>query len=103
MTITYANGTTVEGIVLARTDGMMRLALRGCGDSVELAAGPEGTWVSEFGETVRIGSTAAQADTAEVLDEFICPQDLVAHLVDYLDQSAAPLPAPAFTACAAVL
>ena len=79
MTIAYPNGTTIEGIVLARTENWMRVAVRGCRDSVEYTAGPEGSWISETGETVRIGNRSITS--AEALDEFICPQDLVERLV----------------------
>lgn len=80
MTFTYSSGTTVEGIVLARTDGWMRVAVRGCRDSVEFVAGPDGAWLSESGETVRLGNRPVSA-MAGALDEFICPQDLADRLV----------------------
>lgn len=84
MTFTYSSGTTVEGIVLARTDTWMRVAVRGCRDSVEFVAGPDGTWVSESGETVRIGSRPVSA-VGGGLDEFICSQDLAERLVSAPD------------------
>lgn len=80
MTFTYPNGTKIEGIILARTDAWMRVAVRGCRDSVEFVAGPDGTWVSESGETVRIGSRPGST-AGGALDEFICPQDLAERLV----------------------
>lgn len=80
MTFTYPNGIKVEGIILARTDAYIRVAVRGCRDSVEFVAGPGGTWVSESGETVRIGNRPVSAIT-KALDEFICPQDLAERLV----------------------
>lgn len=87
MTITYANGTKVEGIVLARSEEGMRIALRGCRDSVEFVARPDGTWLSETGEIVRIGSQSADASPGESLEDFLCPQDLVARLVGTLDMA----------------
>lgn len=79
MTFTYSNGTKVEGIILARSETWMRVAVRGCRDSVEFVAGPDGTWVSESGETVQIGSRPVAAVAAD-LDEFICPRDLAERL-----------------------
>ena len=84
MTITYANGTRVQGIALVRTDGLMRVALRGCRDSVEFIAGANGTWLSESGEPVRIGEHSARQIKAHTLDEFICPQDVLSRLVGAL-------------------
>ena len=84
MTITYANGLKVEGIVLARTEDGMRIALRGCRDSVEFVPGPGGTWISESGEVVHIGNPVHGA-SADSLDDFLCPQDLVARLVGTLE------------------
>lgn len=87
MTITYANGMKVEGIVLARTEEWMRVALRGCRDSVEFVPGPADTWHSETGEIVRIGAHPARPAT-DNLDDFICPQELVERLVGTLDLAA---------------
>jgi hypothetical protein len=79
MTITYANGTTVEGIALVCTDGLMRVALRGYADSVEFIAGEDGTWLSESGEPVHIAEGTPRLMTAESLDEFICPPHVLAN------------------------
>jgi hypothetical protein len=87
MTITYANGMQVEGIVLARTEEWMRVAVRGYRDSVEFVARPQGTWQSETGEAVHIGAHPRVQATAETLDEFICPQELAQHLVGSLDMA----------------
>lgn len=87
MTITYANGTIVEGIVLVRSEEGIRIALRGCRDSVEFVARPDGTWLSESGEIVRIGSQSPDAASGESLEDFLCPQDLVARLVGTLDMA----------------
>ena len=77
MTITYANGTMVEGIALVCTDDCMRVALRGCRDSVEFVAGPDGSWLSESGEAVQIGDEAPRPLKADALDDFICPQEVL--------------------------
>ena len=81
MTITYPNGMKIEGIVLARTEEWIRVALRGCRDSVEFLAGPDGSWYAESGEPVRFGEPAPQTTTSECLDEFLCPQELISRLV----------------------
>lgn len=84
MTITYANGTTVEGIALVRTDGLMRVALKGCRDSVEFVAASDGTWISESGERVRLGDHTPKPVKTHSLDEFLCPQDVMARLLGAL-------------------
>jgi hypothetical protein len=81
MMITFANGTKVQAVVLARTDQSMRLALRGYRDCVEFTAGPDRTWISESGEIARIGGDHSRTAATETLDEFLCPQDLVAQLM----------------------
>jgi len=85
MTITYANGMQVEGIVLARTEDSMRVAVRGWRDSVEFVPGPGDTWESETGEVVHIGAHPRVPATIEGLDEFICPEELARHLVGSLE------------------
>ena len=77
MTITYANGTMVEGIALVCTDGFMRVALRGCRDAVEFVAGTDGTWLSESSEPVQIGQDVPRSVKADALDEFICSQEVL--------------------------
>lgn len=77
MTITYANGTMVEGIALVCTDGFMRVALRGCRDSVEFVAGAEGTWLDESGEPVLIGHDTPRPVKADALEDFICSQEVL--------------------------
>jgi len=81
MTITYANGAMVEAIVLMRTDELMRVALRGYRDAVEFVAGPDGTWLSESGEPVRIGDRLPQLVQMAAIDDFICPQDVMDRLL----------------------
>jgi hypothetical protein len=98
MTITYANGTMVEGIALVCTDGFMRVALRGCRDSVEFVAGSDGTWLSESGEPVRIGDQAPQPVRTNALDEFICSPDVMERLMSALASD----PGLSFSASSAV-
>ena len=71
----------VEAIVLMRTDELMRVALRGYRDAVEFVAGEDGTWLSESGEPVRIGSRLPQIVKMEAIDDFICSQDVMDQLL----------------------
>ena len=75
----------VEGIALVCTDGLMRVALRGCRDSVEFVEGADGIWLSESGEPVRIGDRAPQPVKTDAWEEFICPQDVMASLLGSLE------------------
>jgi len=59
----------------------MRVALRGCRDSVEFIAGPDGTWLSESGEPVHIGDRVPRLVKPAGLDEFICPADVLSRLL----------------------
>ena len=89
MTITYANGTTHEGIVLMRAEGFIRVAVRGCRDSVEFAPGPNETWISELGEPVQIADQPAHNTATETIEDFICPQDTISRLVGILGMTSA--------------
>ena len=84
MTITYANGTMVEGVALVCTDGLMRVAIKGCRDSVEFIAGADGSWLSESGEPVQIGDRLPQLIKSEIMEDFLCPQDVMARLLGLL-------------------
>jgi hypothetical protein len=87
MTITYANGTTLEGIVLMRAEGFIRVALRGCRDSVEFVPGPNGTWISEYGEPVQMGDEPVHTGATQAIEEFICSQDEISRLVGSLQMA----------------
>jgi hypothetical protein len=91
MIIRYANGRTIQGVALARTDTSMRVALQGGHDVVQFS-NINGRWVSEDCEPVNIGSAAAQASAAEPVseEEFICTPDLASHLVKLLYQEHEP-------------
>jgi hypothetical protein len=82
MTITFANGTSVEGITLVRTDGLMRVAVRGSHDAVEFVSSSDGTWLSESGEPVLIGERASHKSKIHSLDELLCPHDVMTQLLD---------------------
>ena len=93
MTIRYANGKIVEGLALVCTRESMRLALRGCRDAVEFTAAPDGTWLSESGEPVEISPHLPHALNSDCLEEFICPPDVMARLLDGLQTGAGLDPA----------
>ena len=84
MTIRYADGKAIEGVTLARTANMMRVAAEGSDDAVEFIK-VHGTWISEDCEPVTIEygprrnslATPAEADC-------ICPPELAARLIDLL-------------------
>ena len=89
MIIRYANGRTIQGVALARTDTTIRVALQGCHDVVQFT-NMQGRWVSEDCEPVTIGSAAAQTSAAEPVSEndFVCAPDLADRLVRLLYQEA---------------
>ena len=66
----------------------MRVALRGCRDAVELTAASDGTWLSESGEPVEIGPNVPHVSSSESLEEFICPPDVMARLLEVLQSGA---------------
>lgn len=67
--------------MLAHTDGLMRVAVRGCRDAVEFIEGPDGLWLSDSGEPVLLGSPLVQRPIPESLDEFICPPDTLTRVL----------------------
>jgi hypothetical protein len=81
MTITFANGTSVEGVTLVRTDGLMRVALRGSHDAVEFVSGSDGSWLAESGEPVLIGERPSHKSRTHSLDELLCPHDVMTQLL----------------------
>ena len=84
MTLRYANGLTVEAVLLSRTEGKMRVALKGSDDVVELRE-LSGTWVTDDCEPVQVSfawQNAAPAPTSE--EECICPPELAARLIQLL-------------------
>ncbi len=85
MTITFADGRAIQGIVLNRTDDTLRAATRESGDIVELHTS-DGLWVSEKGEPVQIEFVWERRSAKEELTEsdFICSHDLAALLVQLL-------------------
>jgi len=85
MTIRYANGTVVEGILLRRTESSMRVAVPGGEDTLEFTRIHQ-VWVSEDCEPVRIEFNWQRHRAEDTFSEanFICPHELAAHLLHVL-------------------
>ena len=86
MIIRYADGKTLEGILLYRSESEIRVAVPGCEDIVEFKRVNE-IWVSEDCEPARIDfGSPARAETGEPLSpaDFICSHELAAHLIHLL-------------------
>jgi hypothetical protein len=85
MIITYANGTTLEAILVTRHEHTIRVAVRGGDDLLEFKD-INGTWVSEDCEPVRIEFEwqrhGHQPEVSEA--DCICSQDLAARLIHLL-------------------
>jgi len=62
MTIHYADGRTVQGVILFRGDNIIRAALKGGGDVAEFTS-LNGTWICEEMRTsqnrLRVGASVA--------------------------------------------
>lgn len=85
MILIYADGSTTEAFLLARTENQIRVAIPGSDDPLELT-NVHGTWVSEDCEPVRV-EFAWQGKTRErVLEEAdcICSHELAARLLHLL-------------------
>ena len=84
MTIRYANGHTVEAVLLSRTENGMRVALQGSEDVLVLSQ-VNGLWVTEECEPVEVRfawESPAAPPVAEA--DFICSPELAARLIDML-------------------
>lgn len=85
MIIQYANGMTMEGVALSRTEDTMRMALRGHNDAIELFQ-VNGCWITEDWQPVRI---QPEPDPDNCLssaseDEFVCSHELASRLIHLL-------------------
>ena len=86
MTITYPNGTALNAVVLSREDEEIRAIAPGCDDVLAFTR-IRGTWVSEELEPVTIqfecqSATGAPAEYSD--DDYICPKELAASLIESL-------------------
>jgi len=86
MIIRYADGRTVEAALLAREGNTMRVALQDGQDVVEFIDA-QGTWLGENLETVEIvfeWQRRLQPAEDPNDESFICPPELVDHLLRLL-------------------
>jgi len=84
MTITYANGQTMQAALVIRTDNRIRVAFPGCEDLTEFTQ-IDGTWVSEDCEAVQIQFGWPARPAREYQEEdFVCSQELAARLIHLL-------------------
>ena len=86
MTITYPNGTVLPAVVLSRDAEEIRAIAPGCDDVLAFTR-IQGMWVSEDLEPVTIAfeyQTAAGAPDAYSDDDYICPKELAASLIQTL-------------------
>src|ERR1035437_10709497 len=85
MTITYANGTVLEAIVLAHEEEALRVAVAGEGD-VSTFLRIHGIWISEECEPVAVEFAWQRHGAVDVLDEVdcICPKKLASGLISML-------------------
>src|ERR1035437_392723 len=96
MTIAYADGRTLEAVLLARTDNTLTVAVKNTENTLRVAvkntddvlvfSGVNGTWVSEDCEPVRIEFAwqlhSREAAVAEA--DCICPKELASRLMHLL-------------------
>ena len=85
MFLTYANGSKVEGFLLARTESTIRVAIPGADDPMELT-NIRDTWVTDDCEPVRVEFAWEGKTPEEVVSEAdcVCSHDLAARLLHLL-------------------
>jgi hypothetical protein len=85
MTITYPNGTILPAVVLSRGEEEIRAIAPGCED-VLVFTRIRGMWFSEELEpvTIEFGHQTAIAPAAYSDDDYICPKELAAGLIQTL-------------------
>ena len=85
MTITYSDGLAVEGVLLSRTEDMMRLAVRGADDVLEVS-NINGTWVTADCEPVSVEFFWQRRDRKPTITEAdcCCSRELAAKLIQSL-------------------
>ena len=108
MTIRYANGQTVEAVLLSRTGNLLRAAARGSEDIVEMTQ-VNGNWITDDCEAVQVTFEWQRLVRVEELslEECLCSPELASRLIHLLYTSSeedAPVVTPvkeaAMTACA---
>jgi hypothetical protein len=85
MTIKYSDGIAVEAVLLSRTENMMRLAVPGAEDVVEVTD-INGTWVTSDCEPVSIEFAWQRLDRKPTVTEAecCCSRELAAKLLQAL-------------------
>jgi hypothetical protein len=85
MTITYSDGIAVEAVLLSRTENIMRLAVKGADDVIEVS-NINGTWVSADCEPVSIEFAWQRRDRKPMISEAecCCSRELAAKLIHSL-------------------
>lgn len=84
-TIRHINRDSVEGVVLARTEHKMRVAVKDAMDAAVFVC-VDGTWISEDCEPVDIVFEWRRPERRETVTEAdcICPKELAARLIEAL-------------------
>ena len=98
MTIRYRNGSTYDAVLLSRTDTMLRVAVQGSDDVLELNQ-IAGTWVTDECEPVVVDFAWTRLRPAAPVTEAdcICPHEVAANLIHMLyavEEETAARPAP---------
>ena len=85
MIIRYADGTTLEAVILSRTDSRIRVAVKGSEDALEFTERGD-TWVSEDCEPVQIVFAWQGKTRQEIVREAdcLCSHELAARLIHRL-------------------
>lgn len=85
MTITYADGSTVDALLLSSAEKTMRVAIAG-EDDVRVFSSVDGVWFAENGEPVELKFAWQKDAPAPVPEEshFICSKELGRQLISNL-------------------
>lgn len=85
MIIKYPDGRTVQGVILSRSDNIVRAALDGYDDAAEFTR-LDGSWISEDSEPVQIEFGWQGLSRSEEVSEAdcICSNELRSRLIHLL-------------------
>ena len=85
MTLTFANGTRTQAVLLSCSENKMRVAVRGGDDPVELTD-ISGVWISEDCEPVQVQFAWQRKTQAQIVEEAecICSRELASRLIHLL-------------------